>query len=88
MSDQDVPPEDARPADMPGFGMTDLDEKFSGLEGEAVRAEILSRLAQLARNMDVKVRAGLRPEGYARAIAIKKAAEAAQVFLTGKTGRS
>jgi hypothetical protein len=49
------------------FGMTDLDEKLSGAEAGAVRAEVGVRLAAKAEDLRKLMSAGLSPEDYQKA---------------------
>ena len=68
-------------ADLP-FGMTDFEERIRADDAGEVRAAVLSRLAQIDRDIGAMVRRGLSPEEFRRAQALLSAVAAARDFLT------
>lgn len=69
------------------FGMTDLEERLRTDDG-AVRAAVLSRLAQLDRDIGAMVGRGLTRDEFHRAQAIRGAVLAARDILTVRTQAS
>lgn len=67
-----------------GFGMTSLEERLRMDDG-GVRAAVLSRLAQLDRDIDAMVGRGLARDEFHRAQAIRGAVLAARDVLTVRT---
>lgn len=67
------------------FGMTDLEERLRSDGGDQVRAAVLSRLAQLDRDIGDMVRRGLAREEFHRAEAIQGAVAAASGVLIKRT---
>lgn len=66
----------------PQWGMTDLEERLRGPDGSAETSKLVSRLSQLAEQLDVMTTRGLRPGDFDRANAMKAAVVSAQQILT------
>jgi len=72
---------DARPSAEMDFGMTDLEEKLNGADGEAVRNAVIKRLDGLLDQTMAELRAGLAPGSYSRAEAVASALAAAREIM-------
>lgn len=75
------------PDETAGFGMTDLEEALRGPDGERVRDETLARLDARLATVSAAIDAGLGPDVYDDAVAIRRAlASARDVVLRFPTG--
>jgi hypothetical protein len=71
----------AQPSAEMDFGMTDLEEKLNGADGEAVRNAVVKRLDGLLDQTTAEIRAGLAPGSYSRAEAVASALAAAREIM-------
>lgn len=72
---------DKRVGDVAAFGMTELEEKLRGADGERVAQNLLAKFNQLDAVLNARIANGLSPDDYARATVIRNSLAAASNIL-------
>src|SRR5262245_57928410 len=63
------------------FGMTDLEERLRGVEGEQIAKELLARFHSIDAELSARIASGLSPEDFARATVTRNSLAAANNIL-------